>query len=128
MFTFKLCEMVSQFISEPYVLPVRYMIIKPHLKTPLFSEGFTVQSKFIGMFSSFVDLEKFATKSMDSELLGKIKIVKTYNHNLPLLIRKIDSKCVRDERRAGKLWSISYMNQNHSFVIKSLIVSRNMTS
>jgi len=54
------------------------------------------------MFSNFGELEKFAVKSMDVELQGKIKIVKTYHTNLPILIRKIDSKCVKDERTAGK--------------------------
>jgi len=54
------------------------------------------------MFSSLADLEKFATKSLDVELQGKIKIVRTYHHNLPTIIAKIRSKCVRDDRQAGR--------------------------
>ena len=40
---------------------------------------------------------------MDTELLGKIRIVKNYHHNLPVVLNKIKSKCVRDVRMAGKL-------------------------
>lgn len=72
-----------------------------------FTGGFKIQNRFIAMFSTFADLERFATKAMDNELLGKIKIVKTYHHNLPVLIGKIESKCVRDERQAGRY---SYYN------------------
>ena len=68
----------------------------------LFIEGLTIKNKLIAKFTSFGDLENFATKTMDTELLGKIRIVKNYHHNLPVVLNKIKSKCVRDVRTAGK--------------------------
>ncbi|WAR27074.1 FBH1-like protein [Mya arenaria] len=53
-------------------------------------EGHVVKNKFVAMFKTLGDLEKFATKSLDVELQGKIKIVKTYHHNLPVTVRVTD--------------------------------------
>jgi len=49
----------------------------------------------------FAEFEKYATKTVDVELLGKIRIVKTYGHLLKSHIPKIKSKCVRDSFMAG---------------------------
>lgn len=78
-------------------------------------ERLEIKNKFIKMFKSFGDLDNFATKSMDNELLGKIKIVKTYNHNLPLHIRKIESKSVRDERQADYVFSTAHKAKGLEF-------------
>ncbi|XP_053378014.1 F-box DNA helicase 1-like [Mercenaria mercenaria] len=78
-------------------------------------EGLEIQNKLIKMFKSFRDLDNFATKSMDNELLGKIKIVKTYNHNLPLHIRKIESKSVRDARQADYVFSTAHKSKGLEF-------------
>ena len=48
------------------------------------------------------DLEKFACEAMDKELLGKIRIAKTYNNALPGHIATIKQKCIRDQDMAGK--------------------------
>ena len=68
----------------------------------IFIEKLHIQNKLISKFRSFGELEAFATKTMDAELLGKIRIVKSYHHNLPVILSKIQSKCVRDVRVAGR--------------------------
>lgn len=78
-------------------------------------EGYEIQNKFIKMFDKFKALEDFATKAVDTELLGKIKIVKTYNHNLPQHIRKIESMCVRDERQADYVFSTAHKAKGLEF-------------
>ncbi|XP_052213566.1 F-box DNA helicase 1-like isoform X20 [Dreissena polymorpha] len=78
-------------------------------------EGYEIKNKFIKMFPNFKELEKFAVKSMDVELQGKIKIVKTYHTNLPILIRKIDSKCVKDERTADYVFSTAHKAKGLEF-------------
>jgi len=49
----------------------------------------------------FAEFENYATKTVDAELLGKIRIVKTYGHMLSSHIPKIRSKCVKDSFMAG---------------------------
>ena len=49
----------------------------------------------------FAEFEKYAVKTTDGELLGKIRIVKTYGHMLTSHIPKIKSKCVNDSFMAG---------------------------
>ncbi|XP_060587800.1 F-box DNA helicase 1-like, partial [Ruditapes philippinarum] len=78
-------------------------------------EGYEIQNPLIKMFRRFQDLDNFATKSMDNELLGKIKIVKTYHHNLPSHIRMIESKCVSDERRADYVFSTAHKSKGLEF-------------
>lgn len=67
----------------------------------LFSDGRKIKNYFISKFSNYIDLEKYATKTKDNELLAKIKIVKTYHKNLPGHISKIKSQCVKDNDTAG---------------------------
>jgi len=55
----------------------------------------------IKSFHNLAELEKYAIKVHDAELMGKIKIVRTHNHNLPVYINKILSKHTRDQRTAG---------------------------
>ena len=50
---------------------------------------------------TFTEFEKYATKTTDQEVLGKIRIVKTYHNALPSLITKIKEKCISDSKRAG---------------------------
>ncbi|XP_052779694.1 F-box DNA helicase 1-like [Mya arenaria] len=78
-------------------------------------EGHVIKNKFVAMFKTLGDLEKFATKSLDVELQGKIKIVKTYHHNLPVFINKIQSKCVRDERQADYVFSTAHKAKGLEF-------------
>ena len=61
-----------------------------------------------GLVKRFVDqgfgeFVKFAKKTSDNELLGKIRIVETYNHALPGHISKILLKCVKDPDLAGNV-------------------------
>lgn len=58
-----------------------------------------------------VELEKYAKKTMDNELLGKINIVKTFSTAVPGHVAKIRSKCVRDTDVAG----ISFVNHVNVF-------------
>ena len=65
------------------------------------TEGRQIQNYLIKKFSDLGELEKFATKTMDNELLGKIKIVKTYNTAIPNHVSKIRRKTVKDNDVAG---------------------------
>ena len=73
------------------------------------SDGYDINNKFIARFNSLAELEKYAIKTSDVELHGKLKIVKTYNHNLPSLMSKINSKLVKIERVAGRPQAISLL-------------------
>lgn len=67
-----------------------------------FSEKRVIENKLVKKFNSFAEFEQFALKTNDMELLGKIKIVKTYHHNLPVSIHKILARTVKDLNTAGK--------------------------
>nr|KAG5711393.1 hypothetical protein BaRGS_025820 [Batillaria attramentaria] len=64
-----------------------------------------IQSRFIARFGNIAELDKYAKKTADVELLGKIKIVQTYHHNLPQCVTKIRQKSIRDETQADVLLS-----------------------
>lgn len=64
-----------------------------------------IQSKFIARFENIGELEKYAKKTADVELLGKIRIVQSYHHNLPQCINKIRQKSIRDTTQADVLLS-----------------------
>lgn len=53
-------------------------------------------------------LEKYAQKTTDNELLGKIRIVKTYDQILPACMSKIREKTVRDLTQAGAHFQILF--------------------
>ncbi|KAJ8302398.1 hypothetical protein KUTeg_021385 [Tegillarca granosa] len=61
-----------------------------------------IRDEFIKKFPNLAELEKYATKVNDAELCGKIKIVRTYHHNLPTCINKILSKTTGDQKTAGE--------------------------
>lgn len=67
----------------------------------IFSEKRVIENKLVKKFNSFAEFEQFALKTNDMELLGKIKIVKTYHHNLPVSIHKILARTVKDLNTAG---------------------------
>ena len=72
----------------------QYMII-------FFPEGRYIKHNLIKCFQNLGALEKFANDAMDKELLGKIRIVKTYNTAIPAHISKIRERCIRDQDLAG---------------------------
>jgi hypothetical protein len=57
----------------------------------------------IKKFSNLGELERYALKTQDHELSGKIKIVRTHHVNLLSHINRILSKCVKDNKVAGKM-------------------------
>ena len=57
-----------------------------------------MKSEFIKRFNNFGELSKYAKRTMDAELTGKIKIVQTYHNKLPEYISKIRAKTIGDER------------------------------
>ena len=54
---------------------------------------------FIG--KGYGEFKKFVAKTVDAELMGKIRIAETYNHQLASHISKIKSKCINDIQLAG---------------------------
>ncbi|KAL5013331.1 hypothetical protein ScPMuIL_007601 [Solemya velum] len=74
-----------------------------------------VQNKFVRMFKNIGDLEKYAEKTNDVELLGKIRIVKTYHHSLPSHIQKILSKTSRDMSQADIVFSTAHKAKGLEF-------------
>ena len=89
--------------NYPYIILKTLICLSGQSKFA-FTEGLVIKNKLIAKFQSFGALEDFATKTMDTELLGKIRIVKNYHHNLPVVLNKIKSKCVRDIRTAGEFY------------------------
>lgn len=64
-----------------------------------------IENKLVKKFNSFAEFEQFALKTNDMELLGKIKIVKTHHHNLPVSIHKILARTVKDLNTADMIFS-----------------------
>jgi len=79
------------------------MMVSVNLLLLLLPIGSTIRSALVRAFinQGFAAFEAYATKTLDGELLGKIRIVKTYGHLLTSHIPKIKSKCVRDTFMAG---------------------------
>ena len=65
------------------------------------SERALAADKLISKFEDFASLRKFAETTLDNELLGKIKIVLAYTHNLPSLINGITRKTTPHIQTAG---------------------------
>jgi len=76
-----------------YVNPVAVTLATDGMVRNCLVRGFIKQG--------FAAFEKFAIQTLDAELLGKIRIVKTYGHMLTSHIPKIRSKCVKDSFMAG---------------------------
>ena len=75
--------------------------------------GATIKNGLVRGFinQGFAEFEAYATKTVDGELLGKIRIVKTYGHLLLSHIPKIMSKCIKDISMAGMYnlhWSLHF--------------------
>ncbi|KAK7101829.1 hypothetical protein V1264_020153 [Littorina saxatilis] len=68
-------------------------------------DGHEIQNQFIKRFQNLADLEKYAEKTLDNELMGKIRIVKTYHHNLPQCLHKIREKAVSNVASADVVFS-----------------------
>lgn len=81
-----------------------------------------IENKFIARFANLGELEKYATKTSDIELAGKIRIVKTYHQNLPMCISKILQKCINDLTQAG-VAIYTYIYITNFFRIRGFCVS-----
>jgi len=62
---------------------------------------------FVGR--GFAEFDKYANKTVDTELLSKILIVKTYGHLLTSHIPQIRSRCIRDSVLAGTCGSLLWL-------------------
>lgn len=60
-----------------------------------------LHANFVGKFPNIAELEKYATNTQDAELLGKIRIVKTFGHSLPRYIDQIKQKTISITEHAG---------------------------
>ncbi|KAL3851875.1 hypothetical protein ACJMK2_015575 [Sinanodonta woodiana] len=78
-------------------------------------ENRCISNSFIKSFQSFAALEQFANKTFDNELLGKIKIVKTYHMNFPRVASKILSKTVDDLTQADIIFSTAHKAKGLEF-------------
>ncbi|ELU14334.1 hypothetical protein CAPTEDRAFT_187144 [Capitella teleta] len=77
----------------------------------------TIQNRLIRRFirQGFSEFVKFAKKTTDSELLGKIKIVEVFHNSLPGYIKMIRSKCVRDVDLADIIFSTAHKAKGLEF-------------
>lgn len=78
-------------------------------------EGRTIQDRLIKKFSNLGELEKYASKTQDHELSGKIKIVRTHHVNLLSHISRILNKCVKDNKVADFLFSTAHKAKGLEF-------------
>ena len=80
-----------------------WSVISINLLLLLLAIGNMIRNALVRGFinQGFAAFEAYATKTLDGELLGKIRIVKTYGHLLTSHIPKIKSRCVRDTFMAG---------------------------
>ncbi|KAK3101454.1 hypothetical protein FSP39_003705 [Pinctada imbricata] len=74
-----------------------------------------INNKFISKFPNLGELEKYANKTNDNELLGKIKIVRTYHHALPSHINKILAKSTNNLKTADVLFSTAHKAKGLEF-------------
>ena len=65
-------------------------------------ENRIITNGLVKSFSTFHELNQYANKTVDTELLGKIRIVKTYTNAIPSHIAKIRSKALNSMENAGK--------------------------
>lgn len=88
-----------------FIYNVHYWKVYQLLLTKEFEQIWFFQrnaSLKIASENSFAEFEQFALKTHDTEWLGKIKIMKTYHHNLPVSIHKILTRTVKDLNIAGE--------------------------
>jgi F-box protein 18 (helicase) len=74
-----------------------------------------IENNFINRFATFAELEKYAARTLDSELMGKIKIVKCYQTNLPSLIKKIRCRCIKDSDLAEYVFTTAHKAKGLEF-------------
>lgn len=81
------------------LMDIYRLMVSPHVRQE------EISNKFIAGFHTLADLEKYAKRTLDVELLGKIQIVKTFANNLPMCITKINQKCIHDITQADIVFS-----------------------
>ncbi|ESO99456.1 hypothetical protein LOTGIDRAFT_113635 [Lottia gigantea] len=96
----------------PILQDIYKLLISPEDRV---KDGRNIENKFIARFSNIGDIEKYANKAMDHELLGKIRIVRTYNHSLPSHINKILEKSVNDLQVADIVFSTAHKSKGLEF-------------
>ncbi|XP_071160751.1 F-box DNA helicase 1-like [Mytilus edulis] len=94
-------------ILDIYILTMSYQQrIKEHR---------VIEDRLISKFKNMWEFEKYANNTLDCELLGKIKIVKTYSIETPVYINKILSKCVTDLKDADFVLSTAHKAKGLEF-------------
>ncbi|CAG2256050.1 FBXO18 [Mytilus edulis] len=96
----------------PKLLDIYTLMMSPEQRQ---KENRVVQDHFIKKFHNMGELEKYANKTQDPELLGKIKIVRTHHHCLPSYISKILSRCVKDLKAADFILSTAHKAKGLEF-------------
>ncbi|XP_048257505.1 F-box DNA helicase 1-like [Haliotis rufescens] len=96
----------------PMIMDIYILMMTPEDRK---KENRKINNLFISKFSGIADLEKYATKVSDVELMGKIRIVKTFHHAIPMCLTKISAKCVRDIRQADIIFSTAHKAKGLEF-------------
>ncbi|XP_067683797.1 F-box DNA helicase 1-like isoform X2 [Haliotis asinina] len=96
----------------PMIMDIYVLMLSPEDRK---KENRTIQNVFISKFPGLAELEKYATKVSDVELMGKIRIVRTFHHNIPMCLSKISAKCVSDLRQADIIFSTAHKAKGLEF-------------
>ncbi|XP_046546224.1 F-box DNA helicase 1-like [Haliotis rubra] len=96
----------------PTIMDIYVLMLTPEDRK---KENRTIKNVFISKFPGLAELEKYATKVSDLELMGKIRIVRTFHHNIPMCLSKISAKCVSDLRQADIIFSTAHKAKGLEF-------------
>jgi hypothetical protein len=72
----------------------------------MYVEKLTIRAPFLKHFEyqaqAFIEFKNYAKQASDMEWLGKVRVVETYMHNLPSIIKLIESRTIPHTDLAGK--------------------------
>ncbi|XP_076469328.1 F-box DNA helicase 1-like isoform X1 [Babylonia areolata] len=75
----------------------------------------TIHNKFIATFPNLAELEKFAMKVMDVELLGKVRVIRSFVHNFPRCANRIEAHTISNIQQADVVFSTAHKAKGLEF-------------
>jgi len=78
-------------------------------------EHSSIKNGYIRSFSSFEDFESFAKDTQDAELLMRIRIVKEFGSEIPILIKRIQKQTQRDIKDADIIFTTAHKSKGLEF-------------
>lgn len=74
-----------------------------------------IKSKLVKKFGSIGELERFASKAYDVELLGKIKFVRVYNNRIPSILQLLERRHTNNMEHAEYVFATAHKAKGLEF-------------